>query len=285
MRDPTAKRTPPKLVHEARRTTRLRTGSECHRRGPAKRDVPSLRTGIGGVIEVSSTIVRIWVGSNVFHRMRLAVVPLALVAISSCVIGKRSLAMPDNSQTVVALFSGGLGEPMEEIARHPWFAVRKAGETDWRVYQVGGGGVKDGDPSRVGVYVKPILHGLWVGEEGERARKCVEVEGPKAKARIERDYFFPGPNSNTFGDVVLRACKLSASLPSTSVGKDWRGIFGAGITSERTGVQFSTPIVGLKIGLKEGIEIHIIHLAFGIDFWPPAIIVPLGPGRIGFADR
>ena len=46
-----------------------------------------------------------------------------------------------------------------------------------------------------------------------------------------------------------------------------------------------TPVLGLKIGLKEGIEIHIIGLAIGIDLWPPAIIVPLGPGRIGFADR
>ncbi|MFN0245754.1 MAG: DUF3750 domain-containing protein [Kofleriaceae bacterium] len=214
----------------------------------------------------------------------LALVGLALSA-PSCIIAKRSLEMPDNQQTVVALFSGGLGEPMEDIARHPWFAVRKAGETDWRVYQVGGGGVHDGDPSKVGVYVKPILHGLWVGDEGERARTCIEVEGPKAKDHIEANYFFPGPNSNTFGDVVLRACKLSASLPSTSVGKDWRGIIGAGITSERTGVQVETPIFGFKIGLKEGIEVHILHLSFGVDFWPPAIIVPLGPGRIGFADR
>jgi len=215
--------------------------------------------------------------------MRLPVLALALV-LPSCIVAKRSLTMPDNSQTVVALFSGGLGEPMDDIARHPWFAVRHKGETNWRLFQVGGGGADD-DPSQNGAYVKPILHGLWVGAEGERAAACVEVEGPKAKEWIERDYFFPGPNSNTFGDVVLRACKLSASLPSTSVGKDWRGIIGAGITSERTGVQIETPILGFKIGLKEGVEVHILHLSFGIDLWPPAIILPLGPGRIGFADR
>lgn len=59
----------------------------------------------------------------------------------------------------------------------------------------------------------------------------------------------------------------------------------AGISSERTGVQVSTPLLGFKIGLREGVEIHVFHLAFGIDLWRPAIIVPLGPGRIGFADR
>ena len=62
-------------------------------------------------------------------------------------------------------------------------------------------------------------------------------------------------------------------------------MIGAGISSERTGVQLETPLVGLKIGLREGIEVHVIGLAFGIDLWPPAIILPLGPGRIGFADR
>lgn len=216
--------------------------------------------------------------------MRLFVV-LGLLLLPSCIIAKRSLRMPDNSQTVVALFSGGLGEPMSEIARHPWFAIRHKGETQWSEYQVGGGGIPGDDPSINGGYVKPILHGLWVGEEGERAAKCVEKVGPKIKDDIEAHYFFPGPNSNTFGDRVLRACKLSASLPSSSVGKDWRGIFGAGITSERTGIQVETPIVGFKIGLKEGIEVHFIHLSFGIDLWPPAIILPLGPGRIGFADR
>jgi hypothetical protein len=44
-------------------------------------------------------------------------------------------------------------------------------------------------------------------------------------------------------------------------------------------------VLGVKLGLKEGIEIHIIGLSFGIDLWPPAIILPLGPGRFGFADR
>jgi hypothetical protein len=216
--------------------------------------------------------------------MRLAVIALALLP-SACIFAKRSLEMPSNATTVVALFSGGLPHPMDGIARHPWFAVRKAGETQWRVYEVGGGGslttASENDP-----YVDPILHGLWTGAEGERAAECVERVGPQVKSKIESSYiFYPGPNSNTFGDVVLRRCKLSASLPSTSVGKDWRGLVGAGITSERTGVQVETPVLGVKVGLKEGIEVHIIGLSIGVDLWPPAIILPLGPGRLGFADR
>ena len=218
--------------------------------------------------------------------MRAVVLLVLLWALASgCIIAKQSLTMPSNDETTVALLTGGLGRPMNDIARHPWFAVRHKGETDWMIYEVGGGG-SEADPfTSHSPYVDPILHATWRGEIGERAAQCIEKHGPGIKQRIERDYFFPGPNSNTFGDEVLLTCRLAASLPATSIGKDWRGVIGVGITTERTGVQVSTPLAGFKIGLKEGIEVHIFHLAFGIDFWPPAIILPVGPGRIGFADR
>jgi hypothetical protein len=217
---------------------------------------------------------------------RSVVLPLAPLILTGCIVAKQSLTMPDNTETTVALLTGSLGHPMDGIARHPWFAVRKKGETEWHVYEVGGGGTETDPFTKHTPYLKPILHKVWRGEEAEEAAACIADKGPGIKSDIESNYiFYPGPNSNTFGDRVLRACKLSASLPSTSVGKDWRGIIGGGITSERTGLQLETPVVGLKIGLKEGVEVHVIGLSFGVDLWPPAIIVPLGPGRIGFADR
>lgn len=169
------------------------------------------------------------------------------LALAGCVVLPRSIEAPPNDETTVMLFTGGLGHPMNGIARHPWFAVRDKGKTEWEVYEVGGGG-RLTDPANNHPYVEPILHAMWRGEEGERAAACVRRVGPEVKSDIERHYvFYPGPNSNTFGDVVLRRCKLAASLPSTSVGKDWRGLWGAGVTSERTGVQIETPVVGLKV--------------------------------------
>jgi hypothetical protein len=209
-----------------------------------------------------------------------------VVLLSGCIVAARSLEMPANDVTTVALLTGTLGHPMDGIARHPWFAVRKAGEKDWRIYEVGGGG-RETDPFHDhSPYGEPILHGLWRGEEAERAASCIEKVGPGIKHDIERHYFLvPGPNSNTFGDVVLRLCGLHASLPATSVGKDYRGWFGVNWSSEGTGFQVETAILGFKLGLKEGVEIHVLGLSVGVDLWPPAIIVPLGPGRIGFADR
>ena len=215
----------------------------------------------------------------------MAVMRLALLALlGGCVVFPHSKAEPPNDQTTVMLVTGTLGGPMEGIARHPWFAVRRVGESDWRIYEVGGGGAPP--PFTGSSYGNVMVHKIWRGEDADRAAECIERVAPGIENDIDEHYiFYPGPNSNTFGDRVLRACKLSAALPSTSVGKDWRGLVGAGITSERTGVQLETPVIGVKLGLKEGVELHVLGLSIGVDLWPPAIIIPLGPGRIGFADR
>ena len=208
---------------------------------------------------------------------------ILLFAVAGCTILDRPLRAPANDQATILLLTGGLGHPMDKIARHPWVALRRAGETAWEIHEVGGGGTSD-DPFDNSPYVDPILHGVWTGAEAERGIECIQREAPAWKSQL-RYRFYPGPNSNTFGDVMLRRCNLHAALPASSVGKDWRGAFGITKTTEGTGFQVETPIVGFKLGLKEGVEVHIIGLAFGIDLWPPAIILPLGPGRLGFADR
>ena len=205
---------------------------------------------------------------------------------AACTIVRQPLVVPDNDETTVLLVTGELGHPIENIARHPWLAVRKKGETEWIFYEVPSVCHCGNNPFDHSPYLDPILHKTWRGEEAEAAAACIEKEAEPIIHDIDRHYvFYPGPNSNTFGDRILRKCGLHASLPATSVGKDWRGIIGAGVTSEGTGLQLETPVLGLKVGLKEGVEVHVIGLSFGIDLWPPAIILPLGPGRLGFADR
>jgi hypothetical protein len=208
-----------------------------------------------------------------------------LLAAPACVVLARPLRAPPPDQDAVLLLTGGLPPPMDQIARHPWLATRRAGASSWDVWEVGGGGGTD-DPLHNPPYVAPILHKTWTGARARAAIDCIERVAPGVKAQIERDYFLvPGPNSNTFGDVVLRRCKLAASLPASAVGKDFRGWIGAGLTSERTGVQIETALFGVKLGLREGIELHLLGLTFGLDLWPPALLLPLGPGRLGFADR
>ena len=215
-------------------------------------------------------------------------VRLLPLVLASCVVFKRPLDPPPNDETTVVLLTGGLGHPMNDIARHPWFAVRTKGEAEWWVYEVGAGIRQEADPFREhrGIYNTPMVHKVWRGDEAKQGAACIARVAPEVKREIDTNYrLYPGPNSNTFGDVVLRRCKLSAGLPATSIGKDWRGLFGITLTTERTGVQVETPLLGFKIGLKEGVELHVFGLSLGIDLWPPAIILPLGPGRLGFDDR
>jgi hypothetical protein len=208
---------------------------------------------------------------------------VALVAVTGCAAFQRPLVAPPNDQATVLLVTGGLGHPIEKIARHPWFATRKAGETEWTLYEVPNLEVTD-DPFDHEPYLEPVLHGVWRGAEAEAAIACLEREAPPWLDAL--DYLvWPGPNSNTFGDVMLRRCGLHASLPATSIGKDYRGLAGASWTTEGTGFQIETAIVGLRMGLKEGVQVHVLGLEFGIDLWPPAIIVPFGSGRLGIADR
>jgi len=174
--------------------------------------------------------------------------------LGGCIVARRTLDMPPNDETTVAVLTGTLGHPIEGIARHPWIAVRRKGATDWRVYEVGGGGTESDPFHDHSQYGDPILQGMWRGEEADRMADCVEKIAHDEKRDVEDHYiFYPGPNSNTFGDRVMRACGLHASLPSTSVGKDWRGWIGGGVTSEGTGLQLEKPDEGLpKIAAATG---------------------------------
>jgi len=227
--------------------------------------------------------------------MRSALWWLPLLISCGCVIGARKVEIPKTDKAVVIVGSAALGNPMDGIARHPWVALREAGQSKWERWEVmccansspmstvrkssilptsdhggGGGGVR--------------FHGLWTGKRAEKAIACIRREGPKYPHR-NRYLVWPGPNSNTFVDYMLRKCNLHANLLAPSIGKDYRGLIGVSKTSGGTGVQVETGLVGLKVGLTEGIEVHLLGMALGVDFWPPAIIVPVGSGRIGFADR
>ena len=128
------------------------------------------------------------------------------------------------------------------------------------------------------------MHAVWRGREAARFIRCLRRESPRYEYRNTYRPW-PGPNSNTYVDVMMRRCGLYADLPATAVGRDYRGWLGLSLTEGGTGVQLESPLVGVKIGFTEGVELHVFALAIGIDWWPPAIILPVGEGRIGFDDR
>jgi hypothetical protein len=87
---------------------------------------------------------------------------------------------------------------------------------------------------------------------------------------------WPGPNSNTYVAWVLRRSGVSADLSPKAIGKDWLGWVGAGTTTTGTGVQFSSPLVGLTVGARDGIAVAILCLSFGVKLSPPSLKTPFG---------
>jgi hypothetical protein len=116
---------------------------------------------------------------------------------------------------------------------------------------------------------------------GARPRIVLDRRGEGVDALIDKiraavaaypyphDYrAWPGPNSNTFTAYVARAVpELQLALPSNAVGKDFLpagGLFAAAPSG--SGFQLSLfGVAGLLVAGKEGVELNLLGLNFGVD--------------------
>lgn len=228
-------------------------------------------------------------------RKRLLAGLLAFTAV--CALGEflsRSPTLPTprhDGQGAVALVSA----PIQKIGlfgRHTWLLLRASTELSferWDLWQ--DASVRKNSWGHVHRnLMAPLAH---VGAGGTRIEwvtegahldaviDCIRREAARYPSR-DRYRAWPGPNSNTFVDAMLRGCGLPMPMSGTAVGKDWRGWIGASTTREQTGVQFESPLIGVSVGAREGIELRVFGLTIGVDVWPPAWIVPFGDGRFGF---
>jgi hypothetical protein len=95
---------------------------------------------------------------------------------------------------------------------------------------------------------------------------------------------WPGPNSNTFiAHIGREVPDLQLDLPSNAIGKDYRGITNPiGLPPSGRGVQVSLlGLLGVTLGVEEGIEVNVLGLNLGIDVKNPALRLPF-VGRVGF---
>ena len=174
---------------------------------------------------------------------------------------------------------------------HSWVSVKPEGAASFTNFHVLGWRARYGGNSVVARSGPPDRR--WFGAppqlvahlEGAPAAAAL----PKIMAAIEsypyaRDYtLWPGPNSNTFTAWIGRAVPaLEMDLPPTAIGKDYQPaarMIGPAVSG--TGVQFSLfGLFGVTAALREGLEVNIAGLSFGID--PDDLNIKLpGVGRIG----
>jgi len=126
------------------------------------------------------------------------------------------------------------------------------------------------------------LLGQWTGDEARRLTSV--MRRPETYPEHSTYVMWPGPNSNSYARWVLEQAGVSADLHPRMIGKDWHGPFGfgVGLTPTGTGVHLDLLTFGAAIGIKDGIELHLLGLTFGIDLWPLAIKTPMG--RLGIPE-
>ncbi len=178
------------------------------------------------------------------------------------------------------------------FAVHTWIATKPENADEYSVHQVVGWRRFRGLP--VLASGRDIPDRSWFGSMPEI---IADIRGEKAQALIpkiqqavmsypypERYTTWPGPNSNTFVAHVAREVpELRLELPTTAIGKDFlpNGSVAARAPSG-TGFQLSLfGLLGVTAAVREGIELNLLGLAFGIDPEDLAIKLP-GLGNVGF---
>jgi hypothetical protein len=176
------------------------------------------------------------------------------------------------------------------FAVHSWIVLKREGAIAYDRYEVVGWGVGQGAPA-VRRNLRPP-DGRWAGNDpevlvdlrgAEAAALIPDIEAAIARYPYPAAYVtWPGPNSNTFVAWIGREVPaLRLTLPPTAIGKDFLGSQLAARTPSGTGVQLSLGgLLGIAVGIEEGLEVNFLGLVLGFDLKRLAIKLP-GLGQLG----
>lgn len=187
-----------------------------------------------------------------------------------------------NREAIIQVYAARAGRWKGILAVHTWILIKEKNARSFERYDVVGWG----RPVRRNAFP---ADGYWYSNAPEI---ILEIRGPKARKLIPQiqeairrypnsnrgDYrVWPGPNSNTFVAWIARNVpELGLELPPTAVGKDFLG----------SGINWHTPpsgsgwqvswngIIGAALAPKEGLELHILGVTWGIDLQDFGIKIP-----------
>ncbi|TBW48978.1 DUF3750 domain-containing protein [Marinobacter halodurans] len=175
------------------------------------------------------------------------------------------------------------------FAVHTWIATKAANADTYEVHEVMGwrrDKVRTGPglPDRAWYGNEPTLLADIRGPAADRLIPAIKDAVARYPYRYEYDAW-PGPNSNTFTAWVIRAVPgLDVALPNIAVGKDYLEAPFVAETPSDSGFQVSAfGYAGVLASLREGLEINLLGLSFGLDPLALGIKLP-GIGQIGLLD-
>jgi len=190
-----------------------------------------------------------------------------------------------NPDSIVVIKEIDLPKSAKQIAQfatHSYIDCRKDIDSPWYRVEVA--------TPKSGVVMTKLKDGEVHKKErwGERVRILSQSDGAK-HPNIFRDIRFfarnyddsvyrsyPGPNSNTFVEKLARKVDgVNVILDHNAIGKEVG--FHLGKTNGGTGLEVQTPVAGIALGVKEGVEVSVLGLSAGINLWPPAVRIPFLP--------
>jgi len=202
---------------------------------------------------------------------------------------------PDPAQTkeaVVQVYVARAWGWRGTLGVHSWIAVKPTNAPAFRVYEVIGWRARRG-MSALAISDR-AADARWFGSapkiiadlRGEGVDDVIARVDMAARSYPHTHQYrvWPGPNSNTFTAHVAREVpELKVDLPPTAIGKDY--IPNGGLVARSpsgTGFQLSLfGLLGILVGVEEGLELNILGLTFGLDAKNPALKLP-AVGRVGF---
>lgn len=197
-----------------------------------------------------------------------------------------------NPEAVVQVYSARTYSWRGAFAVHTWIAVKPMNAKQYTVYQVIGWRILQNLPALMASPDIPDRN--WFGQTptliyaayGEQANLlALQIAHAAAQYPYPNRYdTWPGPNSNTFTAFVARQVpEMHLALPSNAIGKDYLPNFQFFARAPSgTGYQFSLfGVFGILIAAREGLEINILGLVYGISPMTTTLKLP-GFGDIHF---
>jgi hypothetical protein len=184
--------------------------------------------------------------------------------------------LPDeHEEAVLQIYAARTFGWRGNLAVHTWISIKEKAAQNYTVHHVLGFRSRRGLP--VVVSSNDLPDRFWYGNEpevlvdyrGEEAEELIPgvMAAVKSYPYQKKYVMWPGPNSNTFTAYVGRQVpELKLDLPSTAIGKDYLGDSIVGSTPGGSGYQLSLfGILGMSLGMEEGMELNILSLNFGIN--------------------
>lgn len=233
----------------------------------------------------------------ILRALKLFALCSLLSVLTSCVsndVVEHKRLAPSISQHqggIVQVYAARTWGAKEALAVHTWISTKKSGADHYTSYEIIGWRLRHRDSALVIRKNKPDRD--WWGHAPQLLLDYREADADAVIDKISNavaDYPYketyqawPGPNSNTFTAYIGKEVgELGLDLPSTAIGKDFRGITDiVGMSPSGTGVQASLfGLLSLTLGLEEGLELNVLGLNVELDLFDLAIELP-GVGRIG----